>query len=348
MGLEFHSTVKADVAHDCELLPATCRPGCAIPRYAIGAVYALEGFHYVARACLAIGEAPRRPVRLAYLFHGFVYKSHYRSLSKRQRKYALDIRNYWEQHELAINAMRAASTDVWFAAYTIEDKAVNATFSKWLVAHSKGAFTVPYFDECGRTNCSQFSSAGKVLTLLPTYDYYVVSRIDITFTPAFVDMLRALELNFTGVVALNQEVTGGINDVWFSFPNSERDKMSYFFGHVAKVHAHFIHTSNMHIAHKRLNVSILSPRLFNQNDRGSYPFYHLGGNDANRTGFNNATCPSGWILAGRVGKGVLDAGKPICRMRNIQDAELQNVLTRSNSTRKRHSTRTATNDSFVL
>ena len=287
---ERHSKLEAA---SCGLQKAGCRRGCipsspgwiapgAFISATNGSKHKIDPKYMLPRTCLSENQAPRKQVTVAYLLRGFVFENDRRPAGlHRPRHFTLDVRNYWDAHRRSLGAMRAASVDIYFITYVIHDEAANVTLGEWMSARARSVIIMPHSN-----NSSASRTAAEGLRNIPRYDYYVLTRVDITFKPAFMELLGALPLNFSELVALNQETGGYVNDIWFCFPHSLRGQVETFLKHsIASRHAHWVHIWDT----SSLPVALLSVDRY-QGVAARNRYYALGGQELTR-----ATASRRWL-----------------------------------------------------
>ena len=84
----------------------------------------------------------------------------------------IDITALWASHTAIREAIRASTVDAFFVTYATPG---SENASAWASARSpRPVMVVPF------KNSSQFGTAAHGLRLLPTYEYYVLTRTDVT------------------------------------------------------------------------------------------------------------------------------------------------------------------------
>jgi hypothetical protein len=135
-----------------------------------------------------------------------------------------------------------------------------------------------------RVYCAGLISSPHTLSEPHRYDFYVLTRTDITFKPAFGELLLRLPLNFSTLLTLSQEPNGAVNDVWFCLPHALRPQVEAFLftgtptrpgiihiGNSNGKHAHTIHLFDK----KRLPVELLDSAIANRVEAANL-YYWLG------------------------------------------------------------------------
>jgi hypothetical protein len=191
-------------------------------------------------------------LRVAILYRGILQATGYRPLSSRSLRggHRVDVRDAWPAHVAVQAALRTRlPAHIYFVTYHTAD----ANMSAWARerscgrkfgsgAHSKDR-GVLFLHYGGST---QFGTAVRGLAALPQYDYYVLSRVDVVFAACFANLVSMLPLGNSSadegaaVVAINQELGGYLNDIWFGFPDALRPAMLLALAANGR-HGHFLH-----------------------------------------------------------------------------------------------------------
>ena len=196
--------------------------------------YLLDGIGFWLLICtfsiLLLSNTHRKKPRLAYIVRGFLYTENRvpNSIAGKKISYNQDIRVLWPTHSQLIKKLSYLyDVKIFFSTYdsTRED------VKDWAQNHG----SLIYSKENGST---QFTTVLKSLEELKNYDYYFITRSDITFKKPFFDLVQMYPQNVT---VLNREKNGKYNDIIHFLPFSKYDEFNDYIRNIVdkkQTHAH--------------------------------------------------------------------------------------------------------------